>query len=128
MEKVITPREGGPSYRKLIVWQKAHKNALRILEVTSKISFQYSRIMIQCVSSATSIGANIAEGNAAGSSLKKKQYFEIALNSSYEFDNWIQILKDSKVFKMDPESLLEVEQENIEVIKILTRLKSSLNS
>ncbi|MBL7130899.1 MAG: four helix bundle protein [Candidatus Omnitrophica bacterium] len=117
-----------PNYRKLLVWQKAHKNALLIIDLLNKCNSKYSRILIQCVSSATSIGANIAEGNSTRTNKEKQRYFEIALNSSYEFDNWLQVLKDSKVICFDKKSLSIIEKQNIEVIKVLNRLISNLNS
>jgi four helix bundle protein len=93
-----------------------------------KIDFKYSRIVVQCTSSATSVGANIAEGNAVSSINKKRSYFEIALSSSYELDNWVQILKDSKSIGADKDALRVIEEQNIEVIKILSKLLHNLNS
>jgi four helix bundle protein len=113
-----------PAYRKLIVWQKAHQNAVALIALLEKISFNYSKIVIQCITSATSIGANIAEGNACVSEKQKHSYFEISLSSSYELDNWLQILKDSKGIVSDKSVLNEIESRNIEVIKILTKLIS----
>lgn len=112
----------------MIVWQKAHQNALLIIEILDRCDAKYSRFIQQCLAASTSVGANIAEGNSAYTSKEKKRYFEIALNSSYEFDNWLQILKDSKVFKIEPVHLNSLEQSNIEVIKILTTLIRSLVS
>ena len=117
-----------PGYRKLLVWQKAHKNALLIIRLLEKCNPKYGRIFNQCISSATSIGANIAEGNAQATSKQKKNYFAIALNSAYEFDNWIQILKDSKLVYSDINDLLVCEKENIEVIKISSKIISNLKS
>lgn len=117
-----------PNYRKLIVWQKAHRNALTIINLLKDCNIRYARIIDQCLASATSIGANIAEGNSVSSQRQKESYFQIALNSSYEFDNWIQILKDSKVICNDLKTLLLLEKDNIEVIKILTKIISSLSS
>ena len=111
-----------PNYRKLLVWQKAQQNALLIIEILDKCNSKFSRIMGQCLDSATSIGANIAEGNSARSGRQKASYFDIALNSSYEFDNWLQILKDSKVICSDKNNLLQIEKENIEIIKILSTI------
>ncbi len=115
-----------PNYRRLVVWQKAHKNAISVIGLIDKVKFVYATIVSQCIGAATSVGANIAEGNAAQKS--KKRYFEIALNSAYEFDNWIQILKDSGGICDDKNKLYEIENENIEVIKILSTLVSSLRS
>lgn len=113
---------GEPNYRKLIVWQKAHQNALAAIDLSEKIHFKFSKIVIQFITAATSIGANIAEGNAARSQRQKDSYFEIALNSSYEVDNWLQILKDSKSICSDKSLLSDIEKRNIEVIKILAKL------
>ncbi|MFA5361681.1 MAG: four helix bundle protein [Candidatus Omnitrophota bacterium] len=111
-----------PNYRKLVAWQKAHKNALLLIEILKNCSSKFSGIVIQCLNSATSIGANIAEGNAVRSDRQKSSYFEIALNSGYELDNWLQILKDSGLICSDKKALLDIENRNIEVIKILTKL------
>ncbi len=117
-----------PNYRKLIVWQKAHQNALLIIKLLDETSVKYSRIISQCISSATSIGANIAEGNSASTIKGKKRYFEIAINSGYEFDNWLQILKDSDSICPNKFPLAEVEMRNIEVIKMLSKLIMGLKS
>ena len=80
------------------------------------------------MSAATSIGANIAEGNSSATQREKKRYFQIARNSSYEFDNWLQIFKDSDSIVSNKDNLKEIEQLNIEVIKLLSRLISGLDS
>ena len=116
-----------PNYRKLIVWQKAHKNALFIIDLLGKSGFKYSRIIDQCLGAATSIGANIAEGNSSRSNKEKESYFRITLNSSYEFDNWLQILKDSNSICQDIKILSAIEKENMEVIKILSTIITSLS-
>ena len=117
-----------PNYRKLLVWQKAHKNALLIIDVLDTCNQKYSRVINQCIDSVTSIGANIAEGNSAGTKKHKESYFQIAINSSYEFDNWLQVLKDSKHICGDKKILSQIEKENVEVIKILSTIVSNLNS
>jgi len=117
-----------PNYRKLIVWQKAHQNALSVLDLFSHSAFSFSKITNQCLGASTSIGANIAEGNSAITLREKKRYLKIALNSSYEFDNWLQILKDSKRVDLDKEYIEKIEERNIEVIKILSHWVSHLSS
>jgi len=97
-----------PNYRRFQVWQKAHANALSIISLLEKCNRKYSRILDQCIGAATSVGANIAEGNSSKS--RKRNYFEIALNSSYEFDNWIQILKDSEHVCSDKKIVLIIEK------------------
>jgi len=117
-----------PNYRKLVVWQKAHKNALSIIELLKGCNTRYSRISDQCLGAATSIGANIAEGNGVTTNKHKESYFQIAINSAYEFDNWIQILKDSNGICSDKKCLAALEKENIEVIKILGKIIHNLSS
>ncbi len=56
-----------------------------------------------------------------------ESYFSIALNSSYEFDNWLQILKDSALINRK-EKIADIEKENIEIIKILSKIVSTLKS
>jgi len=116
-----------PNYRKLLVWQKAHQNAILAIKLMDGCHMKYSRIIGNVLSAATSIGANIAEGNSAFTSQEKKRYFRIALNSSYEFDNWLQILKDSDIISSNQTILIEVENRNIEVIKLLSKLISNLS-
>lgn len=111
-----------------MVWQKAHSNALLIIETLDRCDSKHSRLVHQCLAAATSVGANIAEGNSSGTSKEKKRYFEIAFNSCYEFDNWLQIFKDSKVLKLDTVHLNGLEHSNIEVIKILATLVKKLSS
>lgn len=116
-----------PNYRKLIVWNKAHQNALLIIGLLGACSFKYARIADQCIGAATSIGANIAEGNSVRTKKERERYFEIALGSAYELDNWIQILKDSTFVCLDKNKLPELEKQNIEIIKILGRILSPVS-
>lgn len=117
-----------PNYRKLLVWQKAHKNALLTISLLDKCPGKFARIADQCLGAVTSIGANIAEGNGARTKKQKASYFEIALNSSYEFDNWLQVLKDSSILSGQRDKIVRLEKENIEIIKILSKIVASLSS
>lgn len=117
-----------PNYRRLVVWQKAHQNAIRIIGVLNRCPAKYAQISSQCLGAATSIGANIAEGNSAATRREKKRYFEIALHSGYELDNWLQILKDSGIILPNKKDLEDAEKTNIEVIKLLSKLISNLNA
>lgn len=112
----------------MIVWQKAHQNALLIIEILDRCDAKYIRLIQQGLSACTSVGANIAEGNSANTAKEKKRYFEIARNSAYEFDNWLQIFNDSRVFKFDKVQIKNLEQVNIEVISILAAIIKNLNS
>ncbi|HEC69552.1 MAG TPA: four helix bundle protein [Candidatus Omnitrophica bacterium] len=51
------------NYKKLKVWQKAHENALRAIELYRNSSCRkFENIFKQFINAITSIGANIAEG------------------------------------------------------------------
>jgi four helix bundle protein len=108
-----------------VVWEKAHKNALSAILLSKDCNSKYQSIVDQFIRAATSIGANIAEGNESGSDKQKESYFRIALNSSYELDNWLQILKDSEIV-IDKGMVEVIEKENIEIIKILCKIIKSL--
>ena len=120
-----------PNYRNLLVWKKAHENALEVIVLFEDNYFpaKYDRIISQCLQAVTSIGANIAEGNSSASEKDKLRFFEIALKSAYEFDNWVQVSKDSDAFKkrIKKGNLTDIEKRNIEVIKILSRLLNPLS-
>ncbi len=118
-------RADEPRYRRLVAWKKAHNNALILIALIKECSSKYGRIIDQCFGCVTSVGANIAEGNESATHKQKESYFQIALNSAYEFDNWLQILKDGEIIT-DKEKLAVIEKENVEVIKILCTIIKSL--
>jgi len=71
----------------------------------------------QLLRSATSIGANIIEGQASSSRREFIKYYEIALKSANETKYWICLLRDSySEMKSDCETLL---QEAIEISNML---------
>ncbi|HOO78366.1 MAG TPA: four helix bundle protein [bacterium] len=119
-----------PGYRRLKVWQKTHQVALDILVLVEALPEKagLKRIIDQIIGSATSVGANIAEGSNSRSGKEYIRYLEIALRSATETDNWLQICKDSMVIKryLDIELLIRIEQSNIETIKMLSKMISSL--
>ena len=55
----------------------------------------------QLLRSATSIGANVIEAQAASSRREYKRYFEIALKSSNETIYWLNLTKDSNLADQD---------------------------
>ncbi|MEK6567854.1 MAG: four helix bundle protein [Candidatus Omnitrophota bacterium] len=116
-----------PRYRRLLVWKKAHNNAIILIALIKNCNSKYGRVIDQCLGSVTSIGANIAEGNESATHKQKESYFQISLNSAYELDNWLQILKDGEIIT-DKEKIAVIEKENIEVIKILCTIIKSLRS
>ena len=52
------------SYKKLKVWQKAHQNPLRAIELyRNSNGRKFENIFKQFINAITSVGANIAEGS-----------------------------------------------------------------
>ena len=134
MEKIKT-------YKDLKVWQKGFELTLQIIEFINDFPKQiiFNVIFIQLLRSVTSIGANIAEGYGSFSRKEYRRYLGIALKSAYETDNWLMIIKHSKVFQKVakvPNSSSGIhpvkrkaedfEKANIEIIKMLIALMKKL--
>ena len=113
-----------PNYRKLSVWIKAHQNALRAIELIETFDKKYESVVRQFLSAITSIGANIAEGSGGYKNKEFVRFLNIALRSGFETDNWVQIIKDSKLAK-NSTLIKKIEYENLEVIKMLIGLIKS---
>lgn len=83
----------------------------------------------QLVRSATSIGANIAEGQDASSKRQFLQYLQIALRSSRETQFWLRLLAES--IRESDSDLAELRAENNHIARILVssvlRLKGLKN-
>jgi four helix bundle protein len=109
-----------------VVWRKAHEASLRVIEVVQ--SFPSGRafdvVANQILRSATSVGANIAEGHASSRGRAFASYLDHALRSAGETDNWIQVIKDSPSLrkKVDLPELQAIESLNVEVIRMLISL------
>lgn len=121
-----------PRYRELIVWQKAHRVALDMIRLVRDIPEKpwLNRIVEQLLGCATSIAANIAEGSSSTRGREFIRYLEIALRSATEFDNWIQLVKDSPEINqyLDLTLLGAVESIVIEVLKMLIKMIQSLEN
>ena len=113
-----------PNYRKLSVWVKAHENVLKAIKLIETVDRKYEVIIKQFLSAITSIGAHIAEGSGGYKNKEFVRFLNIALRSAFETDNWVQIIKDSKLTK---NSILVkvIELQNLEVIKMLISLIKS---
>jgi len=119
-----------PAYRNLKVWGKAHDNLLDIINLLKAIpdNSVTGRIKDQIIGAASSVGANIAEGSGIYRGKRFVGHLEIAVDSACETDNWLQVLKDSRIGNVDfDKALLEsIIQRNCEVIKMLLGLIQSI--
>jgi len=84
----------------------------------------------QIIGSSTSVCANIAEGHSSGSTKEFNRILNIAYRETKETDNWLQVIKKSK--KLAKVNVLEfvskIELYNLEVIKMLSSLKASIQN
>jgi four helix bundle protein len=73
----------------------------------------------QVIRSATSIGANLAEGKSASSRLEFKKFYEIALKSANETKYWLHLLGDTHL--ADAEQIGILLEEVTEIASMLAR-------
>lgn len=82
-------------YRKLEVWQRAHRMVLNVYELAE--SFPKSEtfgLIIQCRRASVSIPANIAEGCGKNSNNDFANFLNIALGSVNEVEYYFLLSKD----------------------------------
>jgi four helix bundle protein len=82
-------------YRKLNAWQKAYALGISIYKQTRGFpKEELYGITSQMRRAATSIAANIAEGNSRESLKEFKQFLSIARGSASELETWLMFSKD----------------------------------
>lgn len=87
------------SYRKLLVWEKAHELALEVYRNTQTFpKEEMYALTSQLRRAATSIPANIVEGNTRKSDKDKKRFIEIARGSLAETEYFIELARDLNYF------------------------------
>ena len=85
-------------FRKLLVWQKAHRLALEVhLTLQLDAAWRYPGLRAQVLRAAASIPANIAEGCGKPSDAELARFAEIALGSTTELDNHLLFARDARV-------------------------------
>jgi four helix bundle protein len=79
----------------------------------------------QLLNSGTSIGANIAESQAASSRADFRNKLRISLKEAYETEFWLKLFFETKIVeKKEFESLLK---DCLELIKLLTSIIKNVN-
>jgi len=105
-------------FKTLIVWQKARELANDIYKISANFPpFETYATKSQIIRAATSIGANIAEGN--GQLYKKKQinFLNNAIGSASETRHWLVIAADNGYISQEDYDKLE--EKTVEIIKML---------
>ncbi len=99
---------------------KSFDFALDIINLYKKLKENYEFILSkQLLRAGTSIGANVAEAGAAQSKKEFITKMSIASKEARETKYWLQLLKQSKIVKIDYDKLLT---EIDEIVSILTKI------
>lgn len=108
------------SYRNLIVWQRAQELALAIIRLVQHVPQSWANAVLvrQIVSSATSIGANIAEGHGRYTPGAHRNHLSIAKGSAAETDSWLDLFRRSGWLSAEDETPLH--RECVEIMAMLT--------
>ena len=119
-------------YKDLKVWQKALNMINKVIELVNLLPPGPAGKIIgeQIIGSSTSICGNIAEGHSSGSSREFNRILKIAYREAKETDNWLQVIKHTKKFAK-PDIIrfaTEIENDNLEVIKMLHSLRKSIQN
>lgn len=111
------------SFRNLILWQRAQELAVQVIRLTQRLPQNWANAVIarQVIASATSIGANIAEGHGRYTPGAHRNHLSIAKGSEAETDSWLDVLRRLG-------SLSEAEEQALhaECLWIMTSLTSKI--
>lgn len=111
-------------YEHLLVWQQAHHLCIDVYITTKTFPVEERwRLVDQMSRSASSVPANIAEGNAKRSPKEKARYFETALGSLDELHNHCLLARDLTYISSEQFKKFETQINSISYL--LTRLRSS---
>ena len=89
-------------YEDLIVWQKAHALTNSIYEITKTFpSTEKYTLVKQIRGSAISVPANIAEGFGRFHQKEKIQFYNIAIGSLNETENYLKQIKEINFVEVD---------------------------
>ncbi len=103
------------SYRNLILWQRAQDLAFQIIEHVQHVPQTWANAVLvrQIVASATSIGANIAEGHGRYTPGAHRNHLSIARGSTAETDSWLDLFRRAGWITSEEEAGLHAECKEI---------------
>ncbi len=114
-------------FRKLTVWQKAHRLTLEIYRATATFPqaelYGLTSQMRRCC---VSIGSDIAEGCGRSSEIEKARFLGIAKGSASELE--YQVLVSCDLGYLDPETGRRIMQQVQEVGRMLTSLTDKVRA
>ncbi len=101
-------------YRNLEAWKKAYTLGLNIYKLASNFPREEMfGLTSQMRRSATSIAANLAEGNARNSSKEFKRFISIARGSAAELETWVMFSKDLNYISGDDYEKLSTDLDRV---------------
>ena len=108
------------SFRNLLLWQKAQELALEVVKVVTALPADPAARVIgrQVMASASSIGANIAEGHGRFTPGAHRNHLSIAKGSACETDGWLDLLHRAGYIDSEAEGRLHTSCD--ELILMLT--------
>ena len=103
------------TYRNLMMWDRAQQLALEVIKIVQRLPDTWGNAVIarQIIASATSIGANIAEGHARYTPGAHRNHLSIAKGSTAETDSWLDLLRRSGHLSVAEEARLHAECQEI---------------
>ncbi len=112
-------------YKELNVWKRSREFCSSIYSITTKFpQDEKFGLTFQLRRAAISIPSNIAESASRSSKKDFARILEISIGSSYEIETQLLIATDLKYFSN--ENSIELSQTIISIIKMLSKLRSSL--
>ena len=112
-------------YKELNVWKRSREFCSSIYSITTKFpQDEKFGLTSQLRRAAISIPSNIAEGASRSSKKDFARFLEISIGSSYEIETQLLIATDLKY--ISKENSLELSQTIVSIIKMLSKLRSSL--
>jgi len=116
------------NYQQLIFYQKACQVVKRVNGLIKNWprTMQAQEISRQLFRSATSVGANIAEGHGRHQGTEYVHYLIIARASANESEHWLHTAKDCELGPS--EKIDEVLQLNLEVVRMITSTISTIRA
>jgi four helix bundle protein len=115
------------AFRKLLVWQRAHELALMIYKASEKFpKHEIFGLTSQMRRAAVSVGANIAEGYALGTTPYYLRHLNISVGSLAETESHIEIAHD--LAYLSDTTYEKLTEKAREVGYLLSRLKTSIEN
>ena len=112
-------------YRRLLVWQKAHRHVLSVRDSTNRFPRTgYASLKAQLTKSCESIAFNIVEGCGARSQLEFAKFLDISIKSASETEYQLELARDYSV--MSQSDWVSLSEATIEIRRMLCGLRKTV--